>query len=104
MSRRSEQRAKRAKEQWSDDLKWLLAQGQGRRIVANLIERAGLGSSAFTGNSATFYRMGVHDYVRDLINDMRRADLAGYRRMEDEVLSAETESSREKPSPDDDPE
>lgn len=103
MSRRSEQRAKRAEKQWAEDLKWLLAAPQGRRIVANIISLAGLAASAFTGNSMTFYNQGRQDFVRTLIDNMRRADLAGFRRVEDEIIAAEQEASRERPSPDDDP-
>lgn len=101
MSRRSEKRAKRAESQWADDLRWLLDAPQGRRIVANLLARGSLDRSAFSGNSTTFYMQGRQDYVRDFVRDLRAADLAGFRRMEDEALAAEQDAARQRDEPDD---
>lgn len=101
MSRRSDKRDKLARQQRESDLKWLMAQPQGRRIVAELVESSGMDTvSAFTGNSGTFYTMGRHDFVRRLANDLRAVALADYRRMEDEYLSAQKIAEQERTLPD----
>lgn len=105
MSRRSEKREKRAREQWTSDLQWLMAAPQGRRIVAALLVRSGLDAvSAFTGNSATFYTLGRHDFVRQFVNELRAVALQDFRRMEDEALAAERNAAQEASLPDDDAE
>lgn len=103
MSRRTEARQKRAQRQWADDLRWLLGDPRGRRVVANLIDRAGLNVSAMTGNSMAFYTLGRHDYVRQFVNELREADLTSFRRMEDESLSAAKIAELEQSEPGDDP-
>lgn len=45
-------------EQEVADLKWLMSDKRGRRIVWGLLEKTGLYRSSFTGNSATFFREG----------------------------------------------
>jgi len=42
-----------------NDLKWLMGHRQGRRIVADLLQRTGQETSSFTGNSGTFFNEGV---------------------------------------------
>src|SRR3546814_19488509 len=73
------------------------------RSVANLIARAGLHQSAFTGNSQTYDIEGRHDYVRDLCRDLRAADLGNFRRLEDETLAADQDAARARDAEPDDP-
>jgi hypothetical protein len=90
VSRRSDKREKLRLQQRASDLRWLLANERGRRIVADLIESSGMDTvSAFTGNSGTFYTMGRHDFMRRFANELRAVALADYRRMEDEFLTAQ---------------
>lgn len=46
------------REQEVNDLKWLMAHKQGRRIMWRLLEFAGVYRTSFTGNSETFFREG----------------------------------------------
>lgn len=88
MSRRSDKREKFRQEQRVADLRWLLESEPGRRIVARMIDASGMDvSSAFTGNSSTFYNMGRHDFVRAFTHELRAADLSLFRQMEDEAIA-----------------
>ena len=40
------------------DLKWLMKDQRGRRIMQRLMDKAGIYRSSFTGNSETFFREG----------------------------------------------
>lgn len=103
MSRRSDKRAKLAQQQRESDLRWLLGNPQGRRIVASLVESSGMDTvSPFTGNSVTFYNMGRMDFVRRFCNELRAVSLGDYRRMEDETLAADRIAEQERNLPDDD--
>lgn len=103
MSRRSDQRRKRAAEQYDNDLRWLVSDPRGRRIVQALGDDVGLHTvSPFTGNSATFYKIGQQDLVRGFVNQLRRVALADVRRMEDEALAATQRAEQERDLPDDD--
>jgi len=51
-----EQRTARQKQ--IDDIKWLLAHKQGRRIVWRILEQAGVYRQTFTGNNDTFFLEG----------------------------------------------
>lgn len=42
----------------ADDIKWLMSDPRGRRIVWGLLELTGVFRSSFTGNSETFFREG----------------------------------------------
>lgn len=42
----------------ANDIKWLMANKQGRRIVCRLLAEAGIHRTSFTGNSETFFREG----------------------------------------------
>jgi hypothetical protein len=43
------------------DLKWLMSDKRGRRVIWRLLESTGLYQSSFTGNSETFFREGRRD-------------------------------------------
>lgn len=89
LSRRAEKREARRTAQWQADLRWLMAHAQGRRIVQNLIARSGIEhTTAFTGNSGTFYQLGTQDFMRKWCHELRAVALADFRRMEDEALAA----------------
>lgn len=42
----------------ANDIKWLMASKQGRRIVRRWLAEAGVHRTSFTGNSETFFREG----------------------------------------------
>lgn len=47
-----------ASRQEADDVKWLMSDKRGRRIVWGLLERTGMYRTSFTGNSQTFFNEG----------------------------------------------
>lgn len=106
MSRRSDQRIKHSQQQAENDLRWLMSDAKGRRFIHSLIVEAGIDTvSPFTGNSATFYKIGQQDLVRGLLGNCRRVALQEVRLMEDEALQANQRAELERDQPgDDDPE
>lgn len=44
-----------------EDIKWVMSDKRGRRMMWGLLERAGLYRSSFTGNSETFFREGARN-------------------------------------------
>lgn len=46
----------------ANDIKWLMDQKQGRRIVRRLLAEAGIHRTSFTGNSETFFREGKRSF------------------------------------------
>lgn len=60
-----------ASEQQADDLRWLMAHAQGRRIMARLLHIAGTSRGSFTGNSATFYNEGARSVGLAFENEVR---------------------------------
>ncbi|MBR0568369.1 hypothetical protein J5J83_19785 [Azoarcus sp. L1K30] len=55
---KQDERARICAEQEADDIKWLMGDKRGRRIVARQLDLAGVFRSSFTGNSETFFREG----------------------------------------------
>lgn len=53
-----ESKAKLVQDQQADDLRWLMAHAQGRRIMARLLALSGTERGSFTGNSTTFFNEG----------------------------------------------
>lgn len=49
----SEDRAKQAREHEADDIKWLMSNKRGRRIVFRALDRAGVWLSSFNTNALT---------------------------------------------------
>lgn len=88
MSRVQRQR----REQYASDIRWLMQQPQFRRWVANLIDTSGVdGASAMTGNSHTFYNLGMQDFVRGKLAELKACALTEYRLMEDEAMQRRAE-------------
>lgn len=88
MSRRQEAREKRARQQWANDIRWLMANEQGRRIVAWLLDRGHYGKSVFSGNSHGNYMQGQQALAIELANECRVVALTDFHRMEVESLAA----------------
>ena len=49
----SAEKQRRAEQVWQSDLKWLMADKRGRRIVSRLLDQAGLHRSSFDTNNAS---------------------------------------------------
>ncbi len=45
----------------SSDIQWLMSGKRGRRIMFQLLDRAGVYRSSFTGNSETYFREGMRN-------------------------------------------
>lgn len=88
MSRRQEAREKRARQQWANDIRWLMASEQGRRIVAWLLDRGHYGKCVFAGNSSGHFMQGEQSLAIQLANECRVVALKDFHRMEAESLSA----------------
>lgn len=96
MSRRTERIHKQRREQYASDISWLMQQPQFRRYVANLIDTSGVEtSSAMTGNSHTYYNLGVHDFVRGKLTELKSVALTEYRQMENEAIAAREQIDRQ---------
>lgn len=64
--------------QHSDDLRWLMAHAQGRRIIARLLASAGTERGSFTGNSATFYNEGARSVGLLFENEIKTVAFDNY--------------------------
>ena len=103
MSRRQEQRRKQAARQLSEDLAWLMDDARGRRVAWWLLSKLNAFGPLMTGNSQTFYNIGRRDAAIDLMAELRAVSLTNFRRMEDEVLSAQEIDALADSQPDDEP-
>lgn len=57
--------------QYKQDLKWLMSDERGRRLMHGWFEEAGLLSQSFTGNSQTFYKEGKRHFAIARTNELR---------------------------------
>lgn len=62
--------ADRKRKQEADDIRWLMAHKQGRRILWRVLEQAGIYRTSFTGNSETFFREGKRALGLFLLSDV----------------------------------
>lgn len=56
-----EEKQRLTSRQEADDVKWLMSDKRGRRLMWGLLERTGLYRTSFTGNSETFFREGARN-------------------------------------------
>jgi hypothetical protein len=64
----SKDRKSLASLQETEDLKWLLSDKRGRRVLWRILERTGLYRTSFTGNSETYFREGQRDIGLQLLS------------------------------------
>lgn len=96
MSRRTERIQRQRREQYANDIRWLMQQSQFRRYVANLIDTSGVEtSSAMTGNSHTYYNLGIHDFMRGKLAELKNVALTEYRQMENEAIAVREQIDRQ---------
>jgi len=62
--------SKLARQVEANDIKWLMSNRQGRRIVWRLLAQAGVYRDSFTGNSTTFYNEGRRSAGLSLLSDV----------------------------------
>lgn len=53
-----------------DDLRWMMSDKRGRRVMWRLLETSGVYRSSFTGNSETFFREGQRNVGLKLLADI----------------------------------
>lgn len=61
---------KRIADQEVEDLKWLMSDKRGRRIMWNLLAFTGVFQQPFTGNSETFFRCGMMNVGQKYLGDI----------------------------------
>lgn len=74
MEREADERARREalqRDQQLDDMRWLMGHAQGRRIMARVLELAGVERISFTGNSQTFYNEGARSVGIPLLDEIK---------------------------------
>jgi hypothetical protein len=88
MSRRQKAREKRAEQQWANDIRWLMGDERGRRIVAWLLEQGHFNKCVFTGNSSGNFMQGQQALAIQIANECRVLALKDFHRMEVESLAS----------------
>ena len=74
--------AKRARQQQVDDLKWLMAHSQGRRIVARIFEKTGIRRTPFnTSGSVMSFNAGAQNVGLWLEAEVLETSFDGYTKM-----------------------
>jgi len=70
----SERKAKDARKQEIEDVRFILSSAQGRRFFWRYLGECGLFQSSFTGNSETFFREGQRNVGLKLMADLNESD------------------------------
>lgn len=73
--------AKRIADQEVEDLKWLMSDKRGRRIMWNLLAFTGVFRQPFTGNSETFFRCGMMNVGQKFLGDINEHAPERYQQM-----------------------
>lgn len=55
-----------------EDLKWLMSDKRGRRVVWRLLDKTGVYRSSFTGNSTTFFNEGARNVGLQLLLEINQ--------------------------------
>lgn len=81
--RENEAKAKAARiaNQEVEDLKWLMSDKRGRRIMYNLLAFTGVFRNPFTGNSETFFRCGMMNVGQKYLGDINEHAPERYNQM-----------------------
>lgn len=75
------ERDKLAGEREVEDLKWLMSDKRGRRIMWQLLAFTGVFRQPFTGNSETFFRCGMMNVGQKYIGDINEHAPERYNQM-----------------------
>ncbi len=86
MDREVDKKRQIAREQVLADLTWLLTQPQGRRALKRFFVESRKRSFAGENTHATSYAEGRMDLAREVLDDLRHADLNLYQAAERESL------------------
>jgi len=80
-------RGKKAQERADNDLKKVLSIVEGRRFIFNVLARAGIWKSSFTGNSSTFFLEGARSQGLFLLDHMMKVSPEKFTQMIQENYS-----------------
>lgn len=83
----------RERETQQEDIRWLMGQTQGRRIMSRLLDVTGVFRSSFTGNSETFFREGARNVGLTFLNDAQALAPGDFITMLEEYRTRTTDSS-----------
>lgn len=70
------QRAERERE--LNDLRQILATPEGKRFFKRMFNMGHMEQEPFTGNSSTFYNLGMRQFAMKYWNDVKEADRAAF--------------------------
>lgn len=68
---RDQKARNRDRDQEAEDMRWAMAQPQGRRLMSRILGLCGVYRSSYTGNSETFFREGMRNIGLILVADMQ---------------------------------
>lgn len=101
MSRRQEREQKRKAEERAEDLRWLIGNVRGRRILRDLMGRSRYGEPSFSGNSRDAFELGRQKLVADLVSEIKTIALTEFHRLEIEAQADEKRAEQAQAEPDD---
>ena len=78
---RERERQAEHQRRYEGDIKWLMSDKRGRRIMHAVLAETGLYQLSFTGNSETFFREGRRDVGLKLLATIERLSPDGYIKM-----------------------
>lgn len=96
MSRREQQRLKRAERERAESIAYVMGDVRGRRFVASLLEAANHGKVMFHGNSRDAFLLGAQALAGGLVAELKTRDLAAFHRMEVEAANAKQSLAEDK--------
>jgi hypothetical protein len=75
------------KQQKDEDMKKLLSEAFGRRIMWRMLERCGIYKTSFTGNSTTFFNEGRRAVGLEILEEIIASSPTSYTLMQSENLT-----------------
>tara|TARA_R110000803_G_scaffold121808_1_gene189897 strand:+ start:606 stop:941 length:336 start_codon:yes stop_codon:yes gene_type:complete len=75
------------KQQAEEDMKQMLSEAYGRRLLWRMLEKCGIYKTSFTGNSTTFFNEGRRAVGLDLLEDIIKVSPSSYTLMQSENLT-----------------
>ena len=70
--------AKNRRDMELNDLRVILSMPEGKRFFRRMFSMGHMENEPFTGNSATFYNLGMRQFALKYWNDVKEADVAAF--------------------------
>lgn len=80
-----------------DDIRWLMSDKRGRRVMHKLLASGHIFHSSFTGNSETFFREGERNLALVFFNDVQEAAPERYAEMLKESKEHDDRNAGDRP-------